>query len=200
MASCVSIFGAALLGLVALSFQAVLAQEYYTIESPKVTDWGSWGELEVCPEDSFVFGYRLKVEPYQTITSDDCALNGIELLCTSPMKNRGPTAPLNRSNRTGLLSKAFGTVVSSVGHRGDWGPITECPEPLFAVGFHLRSEEDQGWYADDTAANDLKLICSDGYPIEVGNGLPYGNWSPEIKCPRGHYLCGIQTQVEDEQS
>ena len=196
-----SIAGTILVALLALSFKSALSQDSpFIIESPKVTDWGSWGEMEICPAGSFVFGYRIKVEPYQTVLSDDCALNAVELLCISPTKSRAPSAPLTRSNHTGLLSKAFATVISKVGHRGDWGPVKECPEPEFVVGFNLRSEKDQGWTADDTAANDLKLICSGGQAIEAGNGTPYGDWSADIKCPRGHYVCGIQTQVEEEQS
>jgi len=185
--------------LLALSSTSVYSLEPFRIESPKVTDWGNWGDLEICPTGTFVFGYRQKVEPYQTVLSDDCALNSIELLCISPGKSRAPSAALTRSKHTGLLSKAFATVISKEGHRGDWGPVTECPEPEFAVGFNLRSEKDQGWFADDTAANDFRMICSGGGVIDAGNGTPYGDWSDDLRCPRGTYVCGIQTQVEDEQ-
>jgi len=34
----------------------------FMIESPRITDWGNWGQYEKCPEGSFVYGARLKVE------------------------------------------------------------------------------------------------------------------------------------------
>merc|ERR1719167_1267246 len=43
--------------------------------------WGSWGEYSFCPPGSFVYGYRLRI---QAPTSDDTALNDIELYCRRP--------------------------------------------------------------------------------------------------------------------
>lgn len=182
-----------LLALTGTSFQ-------FVIESSRVTNWGNWGGMEVCPEGSFVFGFRLKVEPYQSIASDDCSLSAVELLCISPTAKRGPSAPLYKSNHTGLLSKAFATIISKEGYRGDWGPVQECAEPGFATGFQLKSESDQGWYADDSAANGMRLFCSDGQRLDSGNEMNFGSWTAETRCPRGHYACGLETQVEDRQS
>jgi len=167
-----------------LAILAVASAQDILLESPRTTNWGSWGELEMCPPGSFVYGMRLKVQPYQGTFTDDSALNGIELLCISPAK------------RTQIL-KAFSVVKSRVGHKGNTGDVLECPEPGFATGFQLRSERDQGWYADDSAANDLRLFCSTGEVVN-GNGLGYGDWTAERRCPRGLQLCGIRTQVEGD--
>jgi len=57
-----------------------------------------------------------------------------------------------------------------------------------------RSEKNQ-LLADDTAANNLRVICSGGQILD-GEGLTFGDWTAERHCPRQHYVCGIKTQVE----
>jgi len=178
--------------LAVLSSYSVYGQEpEIIISSPHVTSWGDWGELELCPAGSFVYGMRLTVEFDSGDLSDDSALNTIELLCTSPMGKR----PSNISEASDL--KEFAVISSLQGHAGVVGVLQECPIPGFAVGFQLRSEDDQGWLDDDTAANNLKLFCSTGEILE-GYGDTWGDWTAEQHCPRGLQICGIQTQVEPE--
>ncbi|KAK2850869.1 hypothetical protein Q5P01_007145 [Channa striata] len=52
---------------------------------------------------------------------------------------------------------------------------------------------------DDTAANNIKFMCSgSGVQLE-GNGLSWGSWgSWSLKCCRGA-ICGLQTRVEGPQ-
>jgi hypothetical protein len=133
---------------------------------------------------------RIKVEPYQGTFGDDSALNAIELLCISDAR---------RMDKEKNKDKSFSTIKSREGHAGSYGAILECPEPGFATGFQLRSENDQGWYADDSAANDLNLFCSTGETIN-GGGMGYGSWTAERRCPRGLRLCAIRTQVEGDNS
>ncbi|OXA37208.1 Vitelline membrane outer layer protein 1, partial [Folsomia candida] len=93
----------------------------------------------------------------QGFFGDDSALNGIELLCINPTAKR----PARNASMT-----QFTTISSLMGHHGSFTGLLECPDPGFAVGFELRSEEDQG------------------------------DWTGAITCPRGLRICGIQTQVE----
>jgi len=168
---------------------ALASSQDILLESPRVTNWGHWGALEMCTPNSYVYGMRIKVNPYQGTFGDDSALNAIELLCISDSKRtQQPTK-----------TKSFNVIKSREGFAGGYGDILECPEPGFATGFQLRSEKDQGWYADDSAANSLKLFCSTGEVID-GNGMAYGDWTAERRCPRGLRLCGIRTQVEDDNS
>uniref|UniRef100_A0A8C5M8X6 Vitelline membrane outer layer protein 1 n=1 Tax=Leptobrachium leishanense TaxID=445787 RepID=A0A8C5M8X6_9ANUR len=78
---------------------------------------------------------------------------------------------------------------------GRWGKVLQCKRG-FLSGFALRVEE-YLVLRDNTAANNIKFVCSDGNIIE-GYGLRYGTygiWSE--KCRMG--ICGIQTQVQESQ-
>ncbi|CAL8121814.1 unnamed protein product [Orchesella dallaii] len=172
--------------ILALTLSSIVSADDVLISSPHVTNWGDWGEVEKCPVGSFVFGYKLKVQPGGGVLNDDTALNGIELLCITPTKRHNATQ-----------DKALTPISSSVGHAGDFGQILECPEPGYVVGFQLRSEPNQLLY-DDSAANDLKLMCSTGETLE-GYGDPiFGDWTEPQRCPRSTLVCGIQTQVESD--
>ena len=47
--------------------------------SSYVTDWGEWGNFELC--DTASNGFALKVQDYNVY--DDTALNGLKLFCTN---------------------------------------------------------------------------------------------------------------------
>ncbi|CAG7689985.1 unnamed protein product [Allacma fusca] len=161
------------------------------IPSPEVTNWGEWGPYEQCPPGSFVYGFQLTVESDQGFFGDDSALNGINLLCISPVVRRNTPEFRSRNASINGVTK----ISSTVGHEGNLRHAFECPDPFFANGFELRSENDQGWYDDDTAANNFKLHCTNGQAIE-GDGESWGAWTGVQTCPRGLIICGIQTQVE----
>lgn len=155
------------------------------LESPRITDWGEWGEFDSCPENTFVRGMRLKTEPAQG-PGDDTALNGISFMCGvlgEPQK---------------ILHSLSRQIHSSTGKWGTWGASYECPES-YAVGFQLRSEERQNGQ-DDTAANNLRIFCSNSDPNNAnyleGSGLSWGEWTDTRFCEYGSAICAIRTQVE----
>ena len=118
----------------------------FQLESPQITDFGSWGEPEYCQPGKIVTGFQLKVEPKHSI--DDTALNGIRFFCGTPG---------SEDQRTNITSK--------VGYFGNWGKIFNCS--TYAVGFELQSQEYQGPRTDDIAANNFKLYCADVFLMRV---------------------------------
>ncbi|CAL8144029.1 unnamed protein product [Orchesella dallaii] len=164
--------------------------DHHFIESPKLSQWGEWGQLEHCPSDQVVVGMKLKVHDNQGM-KDDTGLNAVKLYCQNPYS----------------FSEYSGDVVpitSLVGPSGDWRKDFYCPTnpetKYVAVGFQLRSEGSTG-VKDDTAGNNLKLICSDlfqkvGFVVLEGDGTGRGEWTKQQVCWPGYALCGLQTQVE----
>jgi len=142
------------------------------IESPKITQWGTWSENVLCPEETFIHGFRLKLQPDAGVIFDDTAVNGFEFSCITPAGER--------------------TIIRGPeGARGSWGSWSECPTPALGEGFELRSEEFPCF--DCTAANNLALYC-DGARLP-GAGHSWGEWSGILHCPTGNHLCGFRSQL-----
>lgn len=151
------------------------------ITSPKITPWGTYGPVEFCPLNSFVTAMKLKVDHEHS--GDNSALNGIQLRCSD-------------------LFKKNSTDISSVtGMFGEYGATKPCVHG-FATGFQLRSQNGQGFYRDDVAAVDFKLICTDvnGTETEVIDDanklLPWGAWTEIRRCPPKSIICGLTVQAE----
>lgn len=143
-------------------------------------NWGTWIGPSYCPEGTWAVGAQQKVEGGQG-KGDDTALNSIRLLC----------APLGISNRFSHVAEP---------HFGRWGNLateTYCKESVMK-GFDLRTERHQGG-GDDTAANSLKIVCSNEAVLELPGGGPWGEWNGEQTCPKGSAVCGVSVQVEDSQ-
>jgi len=167
---------------------------HHFIESPKLSLWGEWGQLEHCPSDQVVVGMRLKVHDSQGM-KDDTGLNAVKFYCQNPYS----------------YSEYSGDVVSItslVGASGEWKKEFYCPKnsetKYLAVGFQLRSESSAG-VKDDTAGNNLKLICSDlfqraGFVVLEGDGTSRGEYTKQQLCYPGYAICGLQTQVETSRS
>jgi hypothetical protein len=145
----------------------------YLIYSENVTEWGIWGaEVDKCPEGSFANGFQLKTEPFMG-ARDDTALNAVRLFCEGTAES----------------------VTSREGVWGSWGKAFFCENEGRIKGFQLRSEE--GGKADDTAANNLRVVCPSG-SID-GDGLEFGSWRGIHTCVDNFAVCGIKTQVEPDQ-
>ncbi|CAG7827824.1 unnamed protein product [Allacma fusca] len=159
---------------------ANLSEIGFDLESPQITDFGTWGEPTYCPPGEVVTGFQLKVEPKNSV--DDTALNGVRFYCGTP----------------GGSNEDRQNITSKVGHFGNWGRVFDCP--TYAVGFELQSHEYQGPRGDDTAANNMKLHCAGGGAMEGfhDNGHTYVNsrYTDPQMCPTGKGICAIQTQVE----
>ncbi len=143
------------------------------------TNWGNWGPAEFCPNNSYAIGYNLKIEPNQG-SGDDTGLNSIALIC-------------------GQNKEIF----SSEGAWGNWRGKKYCRTNKIK-GFQLKSEPPQGSKSDDTAANDLKLFCSDGQELNSNTAPTWGSWDSIYRCPPNNkgqetFICGLKTQVEPSQ-
>ena len=97
------------------------------------TIFGSWGPISNCPEFGKVDGFRLRMDDATT------ALNSIELNCVNG-----------------------GVINPHKGYWGEWTQYQKCSQGTYITGAMLKSEPGQGWWGDDSAANNLKIKCSDG--------------------------------------
>lgn len=72
-----------------------------------------------------------------------------------------------------------------------------CPDKSFVVAFKLRVETYQG-SGDDTALNEIELICNDEDETVInGAGGFWGEWSEKVECERG--FRGFQLKQEPDQ-
>ncbi|XP_010222890.1 PREDICTED: vitelline membrane outer layer protein 1-like [Tinamus guttatus] len=131
--------------------------------------WGTWGKPHFCPK-GYAKGFELKVESKQGfwLFGDDTALNGIRLLCTDGT-----------------------TIESSVGRWGTWTKAQFCTSNKI-ISFSLRVESQQ-YLLDDTAANNVIFLCSDGTQLE-GHGLSGGQYGPWSESCKSAAVCGLQTK------
>ncbi|XP_066446197.1 vitelline membrane outer layer protein 1 homolog [Eleutherodactylus coqui] len=147
------------------------------ISVPNGAQWGEWGPIQRCPPGTVVKSFNLKVERSQG-SGDDTSVNAIRLYCTS---------------KTDTNIKAM--ISSTEARWGEWTPVTWCPKG-YPISFALKVEKPKG-KGDDTAVNNVKMLCSDGKPIEAcGNHWgEYGTMSG--RCTHG--ICAVQTKVENPQ-
>ena len=138
--------------------------------------WGGWGPLRKCQAGKFIWGFRLKNEPYLG-KGDDSALNAIEMYCS-----RDTSLPI-KSKEGPWGSQVTGPVFCQ---QRD-GPVT---------GFKIRIEQYQG-NGDDTAAGNVRLICRNGKELALEPRSQWGVWSQLFSCPTGQSANGFVTRVED---
>ena len=136
------------------------------------TNWGYWHPISNCPEYGKVDGFRLRMD------DDTTALNSIELNCV----NGGVINPHH-------------------GHWGKWTQYQKCSEGTYITGAMLKSEPKQGFWKDDSAANNLKIKCSDGTEkldlLDGWDGGHQGSWGSWGSCSdTGGYICGLWVRME----
>ncbi|MCI5222596.1 MAG: hypothetical protein D3924_07990 [Candidatus Electrothrix sp. AR4] len=137
--------------------------------------WGSWTPTYMCPNFTYVEGIALKVESGQG-GGDDTALNNVRLYCSD-----GSTVESNDAHTWGT-----------------WGSSVECTSGRYMTGYKLKIEGDQG-SGDDTAANSMEGICTDGATIVPTNGGAWGSWGNAVSCPAGKRVCGAALKIEANQ-
>lgn len=156
---------------------------YVYIESPIVTSYGSWSDLNVCPGSGlFVTGMQLKSQPIED-GQDNTALNGVAFTCASPMCEDQETFDIG-------MAAQWGT----------WGSQFVCPNYGYVVGFQMRSQVEQGASGDNTAANNLRIVCNDGsgkLTVYEGDGETLGDWTTPQLCPQGMAVTGTWGKVEN---
>lgn len=137
--------------------------------------WGGWKQSVYCEPGTFVSGYKMRVEGSQG-GGDDTALNAVQLHCRSPSWTD-----------TEWIS-------SHDGVWGGWYSSRQCNS--FVNGARMRVEGSQG-SGDDTAANDVQMLCSTGGYIHAPGGTGWGGWGNWAQCPSGSAVCGISSRFED---
>lgn len=164
--------------LFVLIFVATCFADPIILTSPQVTNWGSWQTWEYCPNGSYVVGMQLKTESYQGGFKDDSSLNGIKFYCD-----------VIGSKKSDVY------IASGQDQWGSFGNNFFCDG--IATGFQLKSESSQTVFADDTAANNLRLYCNgkDSEFVE-GDGGRFGSFTAPQQCFKKQSICGLQTQVE----
>jgi len=155
------------------------------LSSPNLTDWGTWGSWERCSPGAKVISFQIQVEPWDAWDgfTDDSCMNSIKFVCGDPA--------------TGIPTQM---ITSKQGPFGRYRNMHYCPTNSFAVGFMLRVVEDETALVDDTATNNLRILCfgsTTGY-MEL-DGENWGQWTNPRACSPLEYICGLQTQVQDNQ-
>lgn len=160
--------------------------DHITLGLDWAMNWGDWGPQVFCPDGTFTNAFQIKVESESAV--DDTAMNGIELFCQKPSDVHS-IATFPEANATEY------TITSTVQKWGDWKGKREC-QTGYLTGLRMKSEKDQGWWIDDTAANDLEMQCDWSTETHNGGGDHWGYWSSWESCPHDWVICGIETRVE----
>ena len=141
-------------------------------------DYGTWGGMGICANGAFSSGFKLKVAKEEG-AGDDTAANAICIKCSEADEE-----------------------CSSKGLWGDWSSDFNCPEGSYLAGWKQNVLADQGGglLADDTALNNVEYECRDLESWDAtkklkGNGYDWGTWSRFKRCPRGEFICGVNTRV-----
>ena len=134
--------------------------------------------MDICNKGAFSSGFILRVSPHEG-TGDDTAANAICIICNESEE---------RCSKKGLW--------------GDWSDPFKCPKGSYLTGWrqNVEANKDGGLIADDTALNNVEYECRDLERWTVtkkimGNGFEWGTWSRFKRCPRGQFICGVQTRV-----
>lgn len=143
------------------------------------TSWGNWSERIICASGSRVAGFRLQVQENQG-SDDDSALNGIQLACTDGNITKQIEGPFGSWKSWKYCNDGAGFAKGSVS----------------VIGFNFNSERDYG-SGDDTAGNDVRMICNNTQLLD-GGGTDWGDWAFESyrTCPAYTYFCGLQAKVQ----
>ncbi|PIC17986.1 hypothetical protein B9Z55_024035 [Caenorhabditis nigoni] len=162
--------------------------ETIEIRSPRRTEYGDWQGWKNCPDGTYAYAVKHKVEGDQR-GGDDTGLNAVALFC-NPL--HWTTYNTDRE------------ILSGEGGWGGWKGVKYCPEGLVMIGFALRSEADQRG-KDDVAADNFCGYCGTPHgPRDRSNWISgdtpgWGDWTQDQFCPQGFAVCGINTQIEGDQ-
>jgi len=53
------------------------------LESPQLTNWGKWGDMDLCPNGTYATAIQLKSQSNQGGDVDDSGSTGTKLFCTN---------------------------------------------------------------------------------------------------------------------
>eukprot|EP01084_Bolivina_argentea_P304732 526373_1 len=98
-------------------------------------------------------------------------------------------------NRSDYVEELF---TSNEDSRGDWSTTIYCNYDEYAIGYDLKVQGPRG-VLDDTAANSLRLKCSDSETLIANLENTNGDWS-SITCPNNYYIKSYSSKVEPGQA
>jgi hypothetical protein len=162
--------------------------------APESVAMGFWGSGAECPESTYVTGARLKIQP-KRLHHDNTGLNRVGLRCSD------------------------GSEASSIeGPDGEWTKWADCPRGQRIYAIRVRSHT-VSLGRDYSGINGMEFVCratsmSDFTRLRFGDGLVEkdgvvvapgpvakgGGWSPEKKCGLNEAVCGLQANVDRENS
>lgn len=105
--------------------------------------WGDWTAWSIVPNDHYICGLEVRMEPVLGSGQDDTAMNGIRLYHCPKGGD-----PLN--------DRAMMEV--TVGHWGTWQGIVMVESNFYLAGLQTRFESPLGSGGDDTALNGIRMI------------------------------------------
>jgi len=154
----------------------------YCMESEAITNWGSWGSWDECGDSQFVYGFSVKVEPYQG-DGDDTMANGVKFFCRS---EAGATTE----------------VTSTVQKWGSWSTDQFCSGSQYRqqyVNAVRLLVQVTGPKIDDGATLGVEVRCQNGQTMKAGIDRTIENerWTQWMECPAGWAVAGLKTQVEE---
>ncbi len=145
-----------------------------------MTNWGDWAEdVDRCPVGTYAHGFQIKSETWIGPLFDDSSMNGLRLFCGDPIDETVPS------------------VTSLEGAWGKWRNLYRCSENGYVTGFQLKVERN-GLDLDETATNNVRILCSDNVDPVEGDGEAWGVWGEVQQCGPEEAVCGIKTQVQPD--
>ncbi|CAF1653824.1 unnamed protein product [Rotaria magnacalcarata] len=149
---------------------------------PYVDEFGDFHEYEYCPEGSWAYGLKQRIQYFQ-FRGDDTALNAISLYCRK---------------HDGTIT---GSISSFEGLWGYWSNSAYCGNEtgvyMFSAAFKI--EDFRGPSYDHTSANDFRSQCWNGTVVtrddlHATNGQIWGSWKRPDTCNKGSAICGISSK------
>ena len=139
--------------------------------------WGTWGGPEYCVNGEFARGFIFRAQKWKR-NQDDTGGNAVCLKCGDQ------------------------DVCSKKAVWGTWSEPQLCPEGSYLSGWRQNVEPLQGRFIDDTMLDNVEYRCRDAQRWKKVKDMKveaneWGTWSRWKECPRGEYICGIETKVEN---
>ena len=133
-----------------------------------------------------MIGFRTKTESSHR-NPDNTALNAIELICSDSKRITSKQGKWGSWSKSDSTCWPWRSILDSMFVRSFGG----------AVGFRLKVESIQSQTRDQTATNALRLVCSNRNEL-INKESKWGDWGRYHYCPKDMFICGIKTQVDDE--
>jgi len=155
------------------------------VDLPNKSGEGKWGDVQNCPDGSFVSDVRLIVKKVtDTDTDDETGVNGVEMRCRN--KDGTPTGSITSKVLPGgeaLEWKTCGNTVNSFIEAADLRDLAT------------------GAQSDKVAVTNMYFVCTNGPQLgrwKYGDRIFRARYSGMGGCDDDYAICGLQTKVLDD--